>query len=638
MHNNSSYFNEKNFEQSKEPIGSGSYSNVYLFTEKNTEKKKKYAGKVLKSDIISVMPRSIEREIAILEKIKHPAIVGYYGMMYKNDQVFMMTEYIENISLFIKKDPVSKKREVVDLSEKNKKIILIGISRGMKYLHDHGIMHRDLKCENILIDSEMHPKICDFGLSRCFPNPLLNSDDVYATSYIGSIAYMAPELLSKKESYSCSVDVYSFGIIAYEIVFGKIAYPEDSPRKDVIKGERPDFPQDCKNEKMKELIVACWQPDPKNRPSFDEIFKKLAYEKQYFDLEKNDEAEVEAYIDYLLNIEYKEISNEKKIEIDNYEKMHKYEFNIIKTLLDSKFFISYVQISDMPIIDYACSTGNIDLVKYLINERGIEVNQKHLESACSSGNLELVRYLIEKRKLNADKSLLKHVCYSGSIDLVNYILDTCKINFKEVKTLSIFEYACYSKNLKFFKHLFAMIDVNGDGHIEGEETILHTACSVGNLEYVIFLIEEKKMPWDAKGKNNMTILHCACGSGNEDLVIYLFGNGRHFEISDLTTEGANALHYAARSGNKWILKYLEPKFTYDDKIKETNNGMTILHFACQSGNFELVKYILKDLLFPIEKVKVKNINNETALDIAKKNHFKDIVKIVKDKLENRPIS
>ena len=78
----------------------------------------------------------------------------------------------------------------------------------MKYLHEHGIIHRDLKPENILIDKNYYPKICDFGLARCFPLSLTNSYKMTMTGQIGTPLYMAPELLMEEAGhYGPEVDV-----------------------------------------------------------------------------------------------------------------------------------------------------------------------------------------------------------------------------------------------------------------------------------------------------------------------------------------------------------------------------------------------------------------------------------------------
>ncbi|KAK8841996.1 hypothetical protein M9Y10_026209 [Tritrichomonas musculus] len=148
------------FEIGNEPIGSGSFGKVYLVT--NKEDKEKYAMKVLKCE-----KDNLEREIEILEYVNHPTIAKYLDHSYhdykKHKNITILMEYAENNSLaFVIKNNPKK------LDNTNRQIILVGIARGMKYLHDRNIIHRDLKPENILLNALLQPIISDFGLSKFF--------------------------------------------------------------------------------------------------------------------------------------------------------------------------------------------------------------------------------------------------------------------------------------------------------------------------------------------------------------------------------------------------------------------------------------------------------------------------------------
>ena len=90
----------------------------------------------------------------------------------------------------------------------------------MRYLHEHQIIHHDLKPQNILIDSEFYPRVCDFGQSRCFSEAFSKSMQLLITGKISTPLYMAPELYNDDDiqQYGPSVDVYAFAILAYEVV------------------------------------------------------------------------------------------------------------------------------------------------------------------------------------------------------------------------------------------------------------------------------------------------------------------------------------------------------------------------------------------------------------------------------------
>ena len=170
----------------------------------------------------------------------------------------------------------------------------------MKYLHDRNIIHRDLKSGNILLDENFHPLITDFGLSKIFDMGHSKSQ----TQFAGTLIYMAPEIIEEDE-YDRKADVYSFGILMYEIVTDLFPYPElqngemkksQFQRNVVKKNLRPEFKYPVKKE-MQELIEQCWSKDPNDRPTFKEIFNKLTNRNRSYFLDGVDEDEVDLYIE-----------------------------------------------------------------------------------------------------------------------------------------------------------------------------------------------------------------------------------------------------------------------------------------------------------------------------------------------------
>ena len=185
--------------------------------------------------------------------------------------------------------------------------ILIGISRGMMYLHKHHIMHRDLKHENIILDENFNPLITDFGLSKYSET----GQSANQTQYIGTSAYIAPEIINGNR-YNSKADVYSFGIIMYEIITDSIPYPLFQSgkmplfqfnNKVVNEGYRPEFTVPVQ-ESLKKLIEKCWSKDLNQRPTFEQLFNKLAFnieESIYDALDQNDSNY------YLNNVEVDEL-------------------------------------------------------------------------------------------------------------------------------------------------------------------------------------------------------------------------------------------------------------------------------------------------------------------------------------------
>lgn len=385
------FFNTEDYEKSDKKLGEGTFGKVYLVTKLDDETQ--YAKIINVQNIFKGKDQMVlMRESAILRSLDHPAIVKFYGVNFHSFddptqlEPTILTEYLPNGSLKVILKKEQRGLADHDWNATKKYICLLGISNALRYLHSKGILHRDLKPENILIDANYYPRVCDFGLSRCFEESISKSMQLSMTGKIGTPLYMAPELLEDDTHYGQGIDVYAFAILAYEIVSGKEPYSENGKPislsnlvRKVLSGGRPEI-SDGITEPMKELLNRCWSQDIKERPSFDEIFEKLSTEFTYID-EDVDEEEINNYLAYLEEGEKKEKTlnetkketNDKNNNIDNYQlfnekkknkKHEKYYFNIIKNLIESHGNISYYAYE---FIKLTCEIGNVELVKYLIS-------------------------------------------------------------------------------------------------------------------------------------------------------------------------------------------------------------------------------------------------------------------------------
>lgn len=255
-------------------IGSGAYGDVYLVEQ--IKMKKLYAAKIFRKEISSAKDQKIFfQELITYSKVKHNSILSLQGfnMMNFDDEhkPTIITNYMKNGSLdeYLKKNP--------ELSSSNKYIILLGIAEGMKYLHSNGIIHLDLKPGNVLLDDNIFPRICDFGISKISD---LSLSIEFIKSFNGTPLYMAPEII-KGDPYTYKVDVYSFSIIAYELITGKEPYVNvTSPfalMTQVSKGKRPDLSV-IKNEEIQFLLSSWWKEDPRERPNFNQIVDQIKKE------------------------------------------------------------------------------------------------------------------------------------------------------------------------------------------------------------------------------------------------------------------------------------------------------------------------------------------------------------------------
>lgn len=293
-------------------IDNGSYGVVYLVKNKETDED--FAAKVLKkkSDDAEAV-QMLNKEIKILMLCQHPSVVGFYGFstvdFYGKSNFTLFFQYCQYGSLGDILEKVRNGTCDIVYTNTQRQIILIGIARGLKYLHQRRVIHRDLKPDNILVDSNYYPHITDFGLSQYFEDyePCISQ-----SVGCGTPVYMAPEVY-KGETYTSKADIYSFGLIMYEVVTDAPPYPEKTSMfqlmSDVERGVRPKFTVPVKKS-IRDLIEKCWDEQPDNRPTAAEIFSMLAYgtdavlgdaddDKHRFHLEDVDELEVQDYIEFV---------------------------------------------------------------------------------------------------------------------------------------------------------------------------------------------------------------------------------------------------------------------------------------------------------------------------------------------------
>lgn len=215
-------------------------------------------------------------EINIISSLRHPNIVLYMGASIDRDNYYMITEYLPYGSLFdyIRKD---KGR----FSEREQIYISYEMAVALNYLHTRGVAHCDLKSSNILIDDNWKIKIGDFGLSR-----FLEKHDEKGEK-IGTPHWMAPEIL-KGGKYEYASDVYSYGMILWEILKFEIPYYGLNPyqiQNLVAQKKIVELPTEG-HPKIRELIAKCLKYEPSERPSLIEIvntLEKLKAGSKHFD-------------------------------------------------------------------------------------------------------------------------------------------------------------------------------------------------------------------------------------------------------------------------------------------------------------------------------------------------------------------
>lgn len=283
-----------------EKIGAGAYGSVYKAEWNNTlVAVKTLTPPSTEDEEVQTFIREFSNEVSVLCQLRHPNIVGFVAASLKPPTYSIATEYAEHGSLHdVLHKPVTRERFNINLSMSRKFKIVHGISSGMAYLHSTaGMIHRDLKPGNVLLDGSNTPKIADFGLSKTLERSRSAGivgqqlDVSTNTQLVGTPLWMAPEVILG-ENYDNKCDVYSFGIIMWEVLTEQMPFDEFQCRSTnelVLRvgrdpSFRPSLPplQEDNNisfvqaqEKFRELIVQCWAHAPSDRPSFDVICKQL---------------------------------------------------------------------------------------------------------------------------------------------------------------------------------------------------------------------------------------------------------------------------------------------------------------------------------------------------------------------------
>ena len=240
-------------------IGEGGMANVYLGYD--TILDRNVAIKVLRGDLSNdeKFVRRFQREALSASSLAHPNIVEMYDVGEDNGLYYIVMEYIEGKTL----KQLLKKRGTLTLSEAID--IMLQLTDGMAHAHDSYIIHRDLKPQNIMIKDDGQIKITDFWIAMA-----LNSTQLTQTnSVMGSVHYLPPEQASGK---GCTIksDIYSMGIIFYELLSGSLPFRGDNAVEIALKHmrdplpslreENPAIPQSIEN-----IIRKATAKNPKNR-------------------------------------------------------------------------------------------------------------------------------------------------------------------------------------------------------------------------------------------------------------------------------------------------------------------------------------------------------------------------------------
>ncbi|KAM6541283.1 hypothetical protein CsatB_005730 [Cannabis sativa] len=231
---------------------------------------------------------SFQQEVSVWHKLDHPNVTKFIGasmgisklevpstnslngcqVSYISNACCVLAEYLPGGTL---KNYLFKNRRT-KLAFKIVIQLALDMARGLSYLHSKSIIHRDLKAENMLLDTHRILKIADFGVARVEAQ---NLNDM--TGETGTLGYMAPEVIGGKP-YNRKCDVYSFGICLWEIYCCDMAYPNmnfaEMSSAIVLQNQRPKIPRCCPKSYAR-IMKKCWDANPEKRPDMVDVVKLL---------------------------------------------------------------------------------------------------------------------------------------------------------------------------------------------------------------------------------------------------------------------------------------------------------------------------------------------------------------------------
>ncbi|EKE41584.1 tyrosine kinase, putative [Entamoeba nuttalli P19] len=257
----------------KKKIGEGSFGVVYKGEFKgNSVAIKRMKPKVNDSN----SEIEFRKEVEMLAKFRCNYIIHFYGAVIIQDNKCMVTEYAKygSVQKMIESKPSNS------LSKSIKIKMLLDIARGIEYLHNNGILHRDIKPDNMLItsldnDIPVNAKLTDFGSARNINSLMTN---MTFTKGVGTPSFMAPEILKRKK-YKTAADIYSFAISIYSVMIWENPYPKQEFEYPwviatfVASGHRR--PQNNLPDYVYKLICECWCDEPTNRLNIEQTIKQL---------------------------------------------------------------------------------------------------------------------------------------------------------------------------------------------------------------------------------------------------------------------------------------------------------------------------------------------------------------------------
>ena len=252
------------------------------------------------------------REVEIMSQLQHPCLANYITCSMGKEYILVTELARSDLQKIIDDEDRGQsptwKTENGDIewNSTQRTICAFGITFGLAAIHKLGIIHRDVKPENVLLDEQMRPKIADYGLARHEMTEEELRKHMEMTYRAGTALYMAPEVFNPPDPvvYTTKVDVYSYGMLLYGLLTAKHPFHDASFKSEyqfynlVEGGKRPNI--DGLEGPWVDIMQKCWDAEPDQRPDLESISKEiLANPGDFYMDEQVDAVLVDEYIDWV---------------------------------------------------------------------------------------------------------------------------------------------------------------------------------------------------------------------------------------------------------------------------------------------------------------------------------------------------
>ena len=313
------FYDRKQYNPTNNKLGTGTFGSALIVVGKNDNTE--YVAKLItpKNGFDNEDQENFIHEVYELFQLQHPALVKIRGMnfqSFREPPIFQPTllyDYYKNGNLNIGLDKCFK-----TLTSTQKHKMILAVADCLYYLRKNNIPHCDLRPENIVLDEDFIPHICDYGLAKCFPNVFYESVLSSVTGEMGTPSYFPPEYIASEKTTDETVDVYGFALIAYQILTNRKPYSElglkQSPASIAMKimaGHRPPK-DDLITDKMYAFLDLCWSNQIDERPLFQDIVYILTNDFTFFSDEVDQDEILQFY--QMLKENQTETPEEQQIE------------------------------------------------------------------------------------------------------------------------------------------------------------------------------------------------------------------------------------------------------------------------------------------------------------------------------------